>query len=62
VSFLLDTNVLSEVQRPAPSKRVLAWLAIWLEARGLKVDRKSQLVHLSGYEPLYYRSSADMWP
>jgi toxin FitB len=26
VSFLLDTNVLSEVQRPAPSKRVLGWL------------------------------------
>ena len=26
MSFLLDTNVLSEVQRPAPSKRVLAWL------------------------------------
>jgi hypothetical protein len=43
-------------------ERVLAWLAIWLEARGLKVDRKSQLVHLSGYEPLYYRSSAHMWP
>lgn len=26
MSFLLDTNVLSEVQRPTPSKRVLGWL------------------------------------
>jgi predicted nucleic acid-binding protein len=26
VNLLLDTNVLSEVQRPAPSPRVLAWL------------------------------------
>jgi predicted nucleic acid-binding protein len=26
VSLLLDTNVLSEVQRPAPSAKVLAWL------------------------------------
>jgi len=26
VNLLLDTNVLSEVQRPAPSAKVLAWL------------------------------------
>jgi len=26
VNLLLDTNVLSEVQRPAPSPKVLAWL------------------------------------
>jgi toxin FitB len=26
VNFLLDTNVLSEVQRPAPEKKVLGWL------------------------------------
>ena len=26
MSFLLDTNVLSEVQRPQPDARVLAWL------------------------------------
>lgn len=26
MSLLLDTNVLSEVQRPAPSPKVLAWL------------------------------------
>jgi toxin FitB len=26
VNFLLDTNVLSEVQRPAPDIRVLGWL------------------------------------
>jgi predicted nucleic acid-binding protein len=26
VNFLLDTNVLSEVQRPAPAPKVLAWL------------------------------------
>ena len=26
MSFLLDTNVLSEVQRPRPDPRVLAWL------------------------------------
>ena len=26
MNLLLDTNVLSEVQRPAPSPRVLAWL------------------------------------
>ncbi|BAL78768.1 type II toxin-antitoxin system VapC family toxin [Bradyrhizobium cosmicum] len=26
MSLLLDTNVLSEVQRPAPSAKVLAWL------------------------------------
>jgi len=26
VNYLLDTNVLSEVQRPQPDERVLAWL------------------------------------
>jgi predicted nucleic acid-binding protein len=26
VNLLLDTNVLSEVQRPAPDRKVLAWL------------------------------------
>jgi len=26
VNHLLDTNVLSEVQRPAPSKKVMSWL------------------------------------
>jgi len=26
VNYLLDTNVLSEVQRPRPEARVLAWL------------------------------------
>jgi toxin FitB len=26
VNFLLDTNVLSEVQRPSPDPRVVAWL------------------------------------
>lgn len=26
MNLLLDTNVLSEVQRPAPSKKVLGWL------------------------------------
>lgn len=26
MSFLVDTNVLSEVRRPAPSPKVLAWL------------------------------------
>ena len=26
MNLLLDTNVLSEVRRPAPSRRVLAWL------------------------------------
>ncbi|BCH20536.1 ribonuclease VapC [Mesorhizobium sp. L-8-10] len=26
MSYLLDTNVLSEVRRPAPSPKVLAWL------------------------------------
>jgi hypothetical protein len=39
-------------------ERVLSWLAIWLEARGLTVDRKQQLVHLPGYEALFYQSSA----
>ena len=27
--IVLDTNVLSEVLRPAPDARVLAWLASW---------------------------------
>ncbi|CAN7793969.1 hypothetical protein LJR267_009445 [Paraburkholderia hospita] len=38
-------------------ERVLSWLTIWLEARGLTVDRKQQLVHLPGYQALFYQSS-----
>jgi hypothetical protein len=42
-------------------ERVLAWLSLWLEARGMTVDRNGQRVHLPGYRALYYRSSAEMW-
>jgi hypothetical protein len=42
-------------------QRALAWLSIWLEARGFSIDRQSHLVYLPGYQPLYYRSSAEMW-
>ncbi|WP_229518149.1 hypothetical protein [Paraburkholderia terrae] len=43
-------------------ERVVEWLALWFEARGLKVDRKEKTVHLPGYQALFYRSDAEMWP
>ena len=43
-------------------ERVVEWLAVWLEARGLKIDRKERLVYLPGYQALYFRSDAQMWP
>lgn len=36
-------------------ERVVEWLALWLEARGLKIDRTEQAVYLPGYQALYYR-------
>lgn len=42
-------------------ERALAWLSLWLEARGMTVDRNGQRVHLPGYQALYYRGSAEMW-
>lgn len=42
--------------------RVIEWLALWLEARGLKVDRNDQTVYLPGYQALFFRSDAEMWP
>jgi hypothetical protein len=42
-------------------ERVLSWLSLWLEARGMTVDRNRQQVHLPGYRALYYRSDAEMW-
>ncbi|GJH38249.1 hypothetical protein CBA19CS91_35850 [Paraburkholderia hospita] len=43
-------------------ERVIGWLALWLEARGLTVDRREQLVYLPGYQALYFRSDAEQWP
>jgi len=43
-------------------ERVLEWLALWLEARGLTVDRREQLVNMPGYQALYFRSDAAQWP
>jgi hypothetical protein len=43
-------------------ERVLDWLALWLEARGLTVDRREQLVYMSGYQALYFRSDSEQWP
>lgn len=53
-----------------PLKRVLVRLSrepqrvmsLWLEARGLTVDRRAQLVYLPGYQALYFRSDAEQWP
>ena len=42
--------------------RVVEWLALWLEARGLKVDHRDQTVYLPGYQALYFRSDAEQWP
>lgn len=42
-------------------ERTLEWLALWLEARGLTVDRRRHVVHMPGYQALYYRGSAEMW-
>lgn len=42
-------------------ERVVEWLALWFEARGLKVDRKERTVYLPGYQALFYRSDAEMW-
>ncbi|MFL9936486.1 hypothetical protein P0D88_47620 [Paraburkholderia sp. RL18-103-BIB-C] len=44
------------------TERAVAWLSIWLEARGLTVDRKLELVRLPGYQPLSSRSYDEMWP
>ncbi|MEX3969803.1 hypothetical protein [Paraburkholderia caribensis] len=43
-------------------ERVVEWLALWFEARGLKVDRVEKTVYLPGYQALFYRSDAQMWP
>jgi hypothetical protein len=43
-------------------ERVLGWMALWLEARGLNVDRREQVVCLPGYQALYFRTSAEQWP
>ena len=43
-------------------ERVLERLALWLEARGLKVDRREHVVYLPGYQALYFRSDAEQWP
>jgi hypothetical protein len=43
-------------------ERVLEWLALWLEARGLTVDRREHLVYMPGYQALYFRSDAGQWP
>jgi hypothetical protein len=42
-------------------ERVIEWLALWLEVRGLTVDRREQLVCMPGYQPLYFRSDAERW-
>jgi hypothetical protein len=42
--------------------RVLEWLALWLEARGLTIHRREQLVYMPGYQALYFRSDAAQWP
>lgn len=39
-------------------ERVLSWLAIWLEIRGLAVDRAGQVVEIPGYQALFHRSSS----
>ena len=41
MSLLLDTNVLSEVQRPAPDLKVLGWLDAVDEDRVLSVSLRS---------------------
>jgi hypothetical protein len=41
-------------------ERVTAWLATWLEARGLTVDRQRRLVNLPGYRALFYRAPASL--
>ncbi len=38
-------------------KCVFEWLALWLESRGVEVDRERKLVHLSGYQALFYRAA-----
>ncbi|NVI09135.1 hypothetical protein [Paraburkholderia youngii] len=43
-------------------ERALEWLTLWLEARGMRVDREAQSVELPGYQALYFRSDAGMWP
>jgi hypothetical protein len=43
-------------------ERVVEWLALWLEAGGLKVDRKDKTVYLPGYQALYFQSDAEQWP
>jgi len=43
-------------------ERVIGWLALWLEARGMTVDRREQLVYLPGYQALYFRSDAEQSP
>lgn len=35
---------------------VFEWLAVWLESRGVDVDRENWLVHLPGYQALFYRA------
>ncbi|MGF6768596.1 hypothetical protein P3T18_001066 [Paraburkholderia sp. GAS199] len=42
--------------------RVVEWLALWLESRGLKVDHQERTVFVPGYEALYFRSDAEYWP
>lgn len=42
--------------------RVIEWLALWLEARGLNVNRRDKTVYLPGYQALFFRSDAEMWP
>ena len=41
-------------------ERVFEWLAIWLESRGVEVDRESGLVYLPGYQALSYRADQSL--
>jgi hypothetical protein len=41
-------------------ERVMEWLAIWFEARGLTVDRKQSLVNQPGYRALFYKPSGSL--
>jgi hypothetical protein len=42
-------------------ERVLEWLALWLESRGLRVDCREQTVFVPGYEALYFQSGWERW-
>ncbi|CAE6839201.1 hypothetical protein R69746_06837 [Paraburkholderia aspalathi] len=41
-------------------ERAFEWLSIWLESRGVEVDRESGLVHLPGYQALFYRTDQSL--